>query len=79
MMVFVVISVYVIYILSLNYSGTNFPKRKTTVQSRQKLKRLEVRLSGYFFFKKNISNKDLSFLQVVRRRTKGGSVSAMNR
>ena len=45
-MIFVVLYVCVLYILYLNYSSTDIPKIKPTVWSRQKLKRLKVRLSG---------------------------------
>ena len=58
MMNFVVLYVYVMYILSLNYPGTDIPKIKPTVRSRKKFKRLNVRLSDYFCFEKNMSNKD---------------------
>ena len=57
MMICVVLSVYVVYILSLNYSGTDIPKQKPTVRSRQTVKRLKVRLSGGACFEKNLSNE----------------------
>ena len=51
-MIFVVIYVYVMYNLSLNSSGTDINKRKPTVRSQQKVKRIKVRLSGAVFFEK---------------------------
>ena len=74
---FSLLSVYVIYILSLNYSGTDTPKRKTTVQSQQKLKRLIVRLSGGVLFEKDMSNKDSSFVPREKDKDEGVSVSVM--
>ena len=51
-MIFVVLYVYVMYILSLNSSGTAIKKIKPTVKSRQKVKRLKVRLIGAVCFEK---------------------------
>ena len=45
MIIFVFLCVYVIHILSLNYSEGNIPKRKPTVQSQEKVNILKVRLS----------------------------------
>ena len=57
-MISVVLSVYDIYILFLNCSGTDIPKRKPAVQSWQKLKMLKVHLSGGVLFEINMSNND---------------------
>ena len=46
----------------LNYSGNDIPRRKPTVWSRKKVKRLKVRLIGGVSFEKNISNKDSLFV-----------------
>ena len=56
MMIFVVLSIYVMYILSLNYSGTDIPKRKPTVSRQQKVKIINVHLSGGVSFEKNLIN-----------------------
>ena len=60
MMISVVYYVYVEYILSLNYSGTDIPKIEQTFQSQQKVKRLKLRLSDGIFFEKNMSEYDSS-------------------
>ena len=49
---FVVLSTYVMYIVSHGYSENDISKRKQTVQSQQKVKRLKVNLSGGVFFDK---------------------------
>ena len=72
MVIFVVLYVYVVYNLSLNSLGTDIKKRKPTVQSRQKVKRLKVRLTGAVWFEKNTSNKDSSFLTSDEEKGEGG-------
>ena len=57
-MIFVVLSVYVMYILYLNSSGTNIKKRKSTVQSQQKVKMIMVCFSGSVLFSNYMSSKD---------------------
>ena len=79
-MIFVVIYVYVMYNLSLNSSGTDINKRKPTVRSQQKVKRIKVRLSGAVFFEKNTISEDSSFVpRNYERRLKGGLVYVMKR
>ena len=72
MMIFVVLSVYVMYEFSINYSGTDIPNRKETVWCQQKLKRLNVRLSGGVWFEKNLSNDDSSFVPSDEEKAEGG-------
>ena len=57
-MIFVVLSVYVMYILYLNSSGTNIKKRKSTVQSQQNVKMIMVCFSGSVLFSNYMSSKD---------------------
>ena len=71
-MIFVVLYVYVMYNLSLNYSGNDTKKIKPTVQIRQKVKRLKVRLSGADLFEKNLSMEDSSFVPSDEEKAKGG-------
>ena len=49
-MIFVVLSVYVMYTVSLNYSGTDIPNRKKFEV--KKFKRFKVILSGGVCFEK---------------------------
>ena len=68
-----------IYIF-LNYSETYITKLKPTVRSQQKVKRIEVRLSGAVFFEKNPSSEDSSFVpRNYERRLKGGSLYVIKR
>ena len=52
MMIFIVIYVYLVYILSLNYLWTDIKKIKPAVQNQQKVKRLKVHFSGAACFEK---------------------------
>ena len=79
MIIFVVISFFVMYNLSLIYSGTYILNRKQTVLSRQKVKRVKVRLSVSVYFQKNTSNYYSYLCKSMRRSLKGCSVSVMNR
>ena len=72
MMIFVVLSIYVMYILSLNYSGTDIPKRKPTVWSQQKVKIINVHLSGGVSFEKNMGNGDSSYVPRDEDKAEGG-------
>ena len=72
MMIFVVIHVYAMYSLYLNYSGTDTKKRKITVWSRKKLKRIKVRLSGAICFEKNMISKDSLFVPSNEEKYEGG-------
>ena len=54
--------VYVMYSLSINYSGSYIKNIKPTVQSWQEVNRLKVRLSGAACFEKNLISEDSSFV-----------------
>ena len=71
MMIFVVLSVYVMHILSLNSSGNDIPNRKTTVRSRQKAKRHNLLFSGRVSFENIWVTKIHHFCQGKGRRMKG--------
>ena len=79
MIIFVVLCVYVMYNLSLNSSGTDIMNRKPPFISWKKVKRLKVRLSGYFYLRKSWVSRIHHLCQAMSRRLKGGTVSIMKR
>ena len=78
-MMLVVLYVYVMYDLSLNYSGTDIKKRKSTVRSKKKWRGLRCAFVVLFAFRKFWVARIHNLFQEMRRRLKGGSVSVLKR